>query len=80
MKRITTEEIREHIRSTLMAEKEKGAIQVVLISKDIHKDLELSNRMPMVCNAMRSLMRAGDIVLHEPLKGEGSTVKIEYRV
>jgi hypothetical protein len=78
MKKFTTEEIREHIRSILRYERGKGNKEVVLKSGDIHRDLELSNMMPSVCNAMYSIMESKDVVLHKTPSGFRSTITIKY--
>jgi len=36
------------------------------------------NRMRMVCNAMRQLMRSKDVILEQPPSGQGSTLKVRY--
>ena len=36
------------------------------------------NRMPMVCNAMRQLMRTGDVILEQPPSGQGPRLKVRY--
>lgn len=75
---IGTEGIRDHIRGIFQAEKERGKTEVVLVSGDIHKDLNLTSRMPSVCGAMRSLMGSKDKIIYEPPKRNGSRVEIRY--
>jgi hypothetical protein len=36
------------------------------------------NRMSMVCNAMRQLMRSDDVVLEQPPSGQGPRLRIRY--
>lgn len=73
-----TEEIREYIRNILKTAKEKGNKEVVLVSGDIHKDLNLKNCMPSVCNAMYSAIRTNYEVLLTTKSGKSSTIKIKY--
>ena len=36
------------------------------------------NRMPMVCNAMKQLMRRDDVILEQPPSGQGPRLRIRY--
>jgi hypothetical protein len=58
--------------------KEAGVTSIILKSGDIHKELRLVSRMPMVCGAMRKLMKNNDVIHRQPPKGNGSTLEIEY--
>ena len=53
-----------------------------LTSGDIHRELGVypkpNHSMPSCCNAMRELMIDADIVISEPPKGKGATLKIRY--
>ena len=51
---------------------------LVLKANDIHKNLPLKNRTPLVCNAMRQCMKANDEVVHETPSGYLSTLEIKY--
>ncbi len=39
-----------------------------------------NHRMPVCCNVMRQNMKTGDVVLHEPPKGNGASLEIRYRI
>ena len=78
--KITTDDIRQHILELKKAARDAGKVFVVLKSGDIHKELNLKNRMPQVCNAMRQSMNEGDIVLHTTPSGNSSTIEIQYNV
>ncbi len=78
--KMTTEQIREYIRELKRQAKVSGKGTIVLRSGDIHKDLELKNLMPSVCNAMRQCMNLGDVVLHTTPSGNSSTIEIEYKL
>ena len=75
---MTTEDIREYIKELKSAERAKGAGDIVLVARDIHRELNLKSRFPMVCNAMRQCMEDGDEILFQPPKGNSSTLEIKY--
>lgn len=62
--------------------KQKATIQgneyIEIVANDIHKMLKLKHRMPMVCNAMRNVMTDKDVIIHQPPKGNSTTLKIKY--
>ena len=78
--RITTDDIRQHILELKKTAKNAGKSFIILKSGDIHKALNLTSRMPQVCNAMRQSMNEGDIVLHTTPSGNSSTIEIQYNV
>lgn len=75
---VRTKDIREHIESLKLTAKNNGQAYLDLVSLDIHKDLNLKNRMPMVWNAMRQVMDKNDLILHQTPSGYSSTLKIRY--
>ena len=77
---VTTENIRQYIRELKLKEKATGKKTLVLTARDIHKELNLKSRFPMVCNAMRDCMGEYDVILFQPPKGNSSTLEIEYRL
>lgn len=78
--KVTTNEIREHIKALKFNAKSTGKNVLVLTARDIHRELNLKSRYPMVCNAMRDCMNDGDIILFQPPKGNSSTLEIEYKL
>ena len=78
--KITTDDIRQYILELKRAAKNVGKPFIILKSGDIHKALNLTSRMPQVCNAMRQSMNVGDIVLHTTPSGNSSTIEIQYNV
>ena len=80
LERMTTNDIREYIISLKTSARESGKKTIVLIARDIHRELDLKNRYPMVCNAMRDCMNPGDTILFQPPKNNSSTVEIEYKL
>ena len=77
---ITTKEICEYINEQKKLAKANGKTNLILLSRDIHKQLNLTSKYPMVCNAMRQCMNAGDCILFQPPKGNSSTLEIEYKL
>ena len=79
-KEMTMQEIREYIMARKLDAKSKGQTTLILRSGDVHKELNLKSRMPMVCNAMRQCMALGDVVLHTTPSGNSSTIEIQYNL
>ena len=77
---ITTADICGYINNLKLSAKSEGKKKLVLISRDIHRELKLKSRFPMVCNAMRQCMKEKDVILFQPPKGNSSTLEIEYRL
>ncbi len=76
--KMTTLEIKKYIDQLKLQAKESGKKEIVLVARDIAKELELKQRYPMICNAMRQAMNLGDEVLFSPASGYSSTLKIKY--
>lgn len=77
---ITTNDICNYIKNLKTLAKENGEKRLILISRDIHRQLGLKSKFPMVCNAMRQCMEEDDIILFQPPKGNSSTLEIEYKL
>ena len=78
--RITTKDIRDHIAILKEDARAKGQRTLVLVSGELHKELNLKSRMPIVCNAMRQSMQTGDVILHTTPSGNSSTIEIKYHL
>ncbi|MET3828670.1 hypothetical protein ABIC86_000130 [Paenibacillus sp. DS2363] len=74
LKRIIDAELKKKFSET----KATGNEYLDVITGEIHKELGFKNRMPSCCHAMRKMMKTGDIILEEPTKGYGATLKIRY--
>ena len=74
----TTGDILTYIESQKLQAYSSGQTELTLKANDIHKNLQLKNRMPMVCNAMRQCMADHDVVLHDTASGHSSTLEIKY--
>ena len=71
-------EIREYIQKLLKDSRQQGKPDCILLSGNIHRSMNLQNRMPSVCRAMRQSMRSGDEVIHTTPSGQSSTIEIKY--
>ena len=78
--KMTTDDIRDYIQEQKRTAKMMGESELILRSGDIHNDLGLKQRHPQVCNAMRHCMNSGDVILYQPPKGNGTTLRIEYKL
>ena len=78
--KMTTDDIRCYIQKQKEIAKMAGKSELVLRSGDVHNDLGLKQRHPQVCNAMRQCMNSGDAILYQPPKGNGTTLRIEYKL
>jgi len=72
----TTDDIYKFIANRFV----KGE-KIVITSGSIHNDIGLLNRYPMVCNAMKRLMKEyPNRVISIPKSGEGATFVVEYSI
>lgn len=78
----TTEDFRQALRDILSSASREGRGCVEVRSGDVHTRLGgypgPSHRMPTCCDAMRSMMLPGDVVLRQPPKGSGASLVIRY--
>lgn len=74
----STDDIKKYIKQQICAAREQNCKSITLRASDIHRNMKLKSRFPMVCNAMRQCMKAGDIVLHETPSGYSSSLEILY--
>ena len=77
-KKIGTKDIYNYIKSLKQSSYDAGETFLFLKANDIHRNLKLKNRMPLVCNAMKQSMNDGDEVIHETPGGYSSTLEIKY--
>lgn len=57
-----------------------GQKSVQFTSESIDKEMNIKNRMPYVCSAMREAMKSGDRIIYAPPKGNCITLTIEYKL
>jgi hypothetical protein len=76
----TVAEIVEYINGLKAKVAEDGKKSLVLQSGDIHRQLKLADRMPMVCNAMQKTMAEGDKIINTSASGYTSALQVEYKI
>ena len=74
-KQIGTVEVCAYIHDLKKSAYENGEKVLILKANDIHRKLNLKNRMPIVCNAMRKCMNPGDEIVYETPSGYSSTLE-----
>ncbi len=74
-----TDQVKEFINNKLIKAKNEGFTSVILIASDIAKGINLKNRFPLICNAMRSSDFKYEVVYETP-SGYSSTLKIKYYI
>lgn len=78
MRKVLKGIICEYIYQLLKEAKLNGLSEITLRAGDIHKSLELPNRLPSCCNAMRSIEGYKSMEIATPPKGNGCNVYIKY--
>ncbi|TRZ92490.1 MAG: HNH endonuclease [Methanosarcinales archaeon] len=72
-------DFQNHLNDILLSAQNKGFQFVDVKSGDLHKRVGAhSHRMPMCCSVMKTNMRTGDKILHEPPSGQGASLIIRY--
>ena len=66
------------IKSRLKVAEKLRWSSLIIRSGTLQNDLGIVQRTTMCCNAMRELMQAGDRIIEQPTKGNGTRVTIEY--
>lgn len=79
----TTADFREAITELLQVASVEGKTSITIEASELHRLVggypKPYNRMPMCCAAMRAAMEDYDWVIYQPPKGNGASLKIEYR-
>ena len=78
VEKIRMQAIRFYIENLKMKAAKQGESCLILKASDIHRDMKLKSRFPMVCNAMRQCMGPQDKIIHAPPSGYSSTLEISY--
>jgi len=62
----------------------KGQQSIDVRAGDLHQEVgnypKPNHRMPTCCSILRSAMRGGDVILSQPLKGNGASLTIRYQL
>lgn len=77
---IKSADIQEYVLGKFEDSRRRGEESSILVTGDIARELNLRNRMPMICGVMYSLMNSGDVILHKTPSGQSSTIKIRYQI
>lgn len=81
-----TQRVQEYvIEQYINPARARGQSRVEVVSGDVHRALGLSNRVPLVCQALRSkkLLQENGIVIESeqgPPSGQSTTVRVTYRL
>ena len=74
----TTNDIRNYIYDKISAAAMSGEESITVRASEIHRELKLESRFPMVCNTMRQCMKEHDEILFETASGYSSSLEIRY--
>lgn len=74
----TTDDIRNYIMCLKKNASDNNETSLTLTARFVHGALGLKQRYPMVCNAMRQVMKRGDEIVFSPKSGYSSTLEIKY--
>lgn len=76
---ITTQDVKDLILSKIETAKANGEQSIILLANDLHRELGLTSRMPMVCSAMNQIAKQYfSKYLFVTESKQSSTLKIEY--
>lgn len=74
-----TAKVVNYIYMVLKSEKEKGKETVILVSNNLQRANGLKNRIPLVCNAMRTVMaKVQNEVISDTLSHNSSTYEVKF--
>lgn len=77
-----TNMVKNYIKEKIYSARDNGLESITLVSGDVQKSVGLKNRLPLICNAMRSVMRElteiESIIIYEPPSGLSSTLEVKW--
>ena len=73
-----TEYVKKYILDLKEEAREKGETFLILTAGDVQKEVNMQNRIVIVCNAMKQVMNKDDVVMHETPSGYSTTYQIKY--
>lgn len=84
MKAPTAEDFQNALDEFIEQAQADGKAFVDVQAGELHREVGgypgPDHRMPVCCSVMRKTMTDGDVVLSEPPKGVGASLKIRYRL
>lgn len=75
-----TEAVQEVVCALLKAAQRVKKEELTIQAGELKKVLKFEQRVPICCQAMRKAMRDGDEILEEPPQGDGTRLKIRYKL
>ena len=63
---MTTQEIKDEIMAKIQAARARGARDITVRSGELQTEWELKNKLPPICDAMKSLFHPGDRIQELP--------------
>ena len=63
---MTTQEIKDEILAKIQAARARGARDITVRSGELQTEWELKNKLPPICDAMKSLFHPGDRIQELP--------------
>jgi hypothetical protein len=70
-----------HLNDILLSAQDKGFQFVDVKSGDLLKRVGAHNRKtPLCCSIMKDNMKTGDVILHKPPSGQGTSLIIRYKL
>lgn len=82
----TADEVRTALFEIFEVAHKHAVREVTIVSGDLHRKLggypapKSRHRMPVCCQVMKQLMKAGDEIVSAPPSGQGATLTIRYRL
>jgi hypothetical protein len=82
----STSDVQKHVRERYVdPARRRGEMTVRVVAGDIHRALKLENRIPLVCNAIKShkFLDENHLAIEKiegPPSGQSTTVTVTYRV
>lgn len=80
MKINTTIGIEKYIKNKKNEAVMQGKKELIILASELAKDIELKQRFPMICQAMRNCIQIDDEILHQTPSGNSSTFKVKYKL
>lgn len=77
-----TNMVKNYLKEKIYNARDSGLESITLVSGDVQKAVGLKNRLPLICNAMRSVMseltEIKSIIIYEPPSGLSSTLEVKW--
>ena len=78
----TSEDFLNELNRIFKLSEEEDKTSITIISGDLHRKVGgypgPDHRMPVCCSVMKKVMKEADLIISQPPKGKGATLKIQY--